>query len=151
MSHHCVKYEAGKNKQYRRYIKMCEKAKEIQESHIFKEGDCIFHPREGVLEVLKIRNDRITATPEREVNCPISECTWLPTEEEIKEIIRSYIVNLAEDILDIFLDDDKMVYGYKWRPKIFFRTCEEQWLAYYMSEIHNKRWLFKKQEWDKYK
>lgn len=149
MSHHCVKYKAGKNKQYRRYINMCNKAKEIQESHIFKEGDCFYHPREGVLEASKIRHDRIVATPEREVNCPISECTWLPTEEDLRKIAE--IINLTSESLEIFLEDTSGTFIYGPSPRIYFRRPEDQWLAYYMIERYEKMWSIQDQEWKKIK
>lgn len=149
MSHHCVRYNAGKNNLYRQYIKMCEKAKEIQESHIFREGDCFYHPKEGVLEVLKIRNERITATPEREVNCPISECTWLPTEEELRNIAE--IISLTPESLGTFLEDTSGTYIYRPKPGIYFRMPEDQWLAYYMIEGYEKMWSIQDQKWKKIK
>ena len=115
---------------------MCERAKEIQDSHIFKEGDCFYHPKEGVLEVLKIRNERITATPEREVNCPISECTWLPTVEQIKEMVISrnlFNVEHEEKVID---------------PENFYKTPEEKWLtAYIVEQYEGKFWFAPESEW----
>jgi len=144
-----VKFKAGKNKQYRRYIKMCEKTKEIQESHIFREGDCFYHQREGVEEIAIIRNDRIISTPDRSVNCPTPECTWLPTEEELEKMADE--ISLTPEDLRIFLEDNTGTFIYRPTPGTRFRRSEERWLTYYMIERYGKVWSIQDQEWKKVK
>ena len=69
----------------------------------------------------------------------------MPTAEQIKEMADLY--NLSEDTFKLFLDDDIEAYGYSKKPRILFRTLEEQWLAHYMSGFPRKIWDFQQQKW----
>jgi hypothetical protein len=128
---------------------MCEKAKEIQANHWLTKGDCFYYPEVGVHEVLQIHDDRITATTEREVECLINDCTWLPSKEELQKMAED--INLASDGLEMFLEDNTRVYGYPARPRIYFKTPETQWLAYFMVERYGKIWERVNEEWIKIK
>jgi len=147
MKYPCLLFSKEQKGSYKRYIAMCEKAKEIQQRHRLAEGDCFYHPEVGVNEVLQIRGDRITATTEREVECLTDECTWLPSKEELEKMDD----NLDSDGLKMFLEDVTGAYGYFPRAGIYFRTPESQWLAYFMREIHSKIWDRINKEWIKVK
>lgn len=145
MNPSCVKYNAGKTRIYKRYIQMCEKADDIQKIHYLAEGDCFYHSEEGINEASLIRNDRIKSTPDRAVDIPISECIWLPSEEQLIEMADE--INLTQESLQNFLDDTTGTYGYIPCAKVFFRTSEDQWLAYYMFERYSKIWSIQQNEW----
>lgn len=148
MSHHCAKFIAGKNHQYKRYIKMCEKALEIQNNHHITVGDCVYNEREGVIEAKIIRGGIIISTPDRAINCPISDCTWLPTQEDLIKMAKE--INLTPASLQIFLTDSSGTSTYRPSPDAYFRMPEEQWLAYYMFE-RNEKWLTRDEEWEQIK
>jgi len=132
---------------------MCEKAKEIQaKKYRLSEGDCFYHPEVGVHEVLQINGDRISATTEREIECLIDECTWLPSKEELEKIRHDDMLYLDSDGLKKFLEDNTGSFRYFPRPEIYFKTPESQWLAYYMFERYSKIWDVKNDEkWIKVK
>ncbi len=149
MGNHCVKFKAGGRKQYKRYIKMCEKASEIQEDHYIVEGDCVFNEKEGVFEAARIRNEIITSTPDRAVNCSIYDCKWLPALEDLVELAE--VINLTPESLEIFLTDTTGTFIYRPTPGVWFRMPEEQWLAYYMIERYQKIWIISEEQWKKFK
>ena len=118
---------------------MCKEAKEIQEDYSFAEGDCFYHPDYGVGEILRTRDDKITNTPDEAVDLSFSDCTWLPTVKELKEMVP----NLTEQTLQEFLNTGDV---HK-KPVLFFRKEEEQWLAYIMFDLYEKIWSLDKNTW----
>ena len=147
MKYPCLLFSKEQKRSYKRYIEMCEKAEEIQAEHrwMFKEGDCFYHPEVGVQEILRIRDDVIVSTTEREADCLLSKCTWLPSKEDIEEMGEG--INLNSDGLKMFLEDNKGVCGYRRPPKSLFRTPEGQWLAHFMFERYGKIWDTIKKDW----
>lgn len=136
MSHHCTKFIAGKDRLYRRYIKMCKKASEIQEDHYIVDGDCVFIEKEGVFEADRITNEIITSTPDRAIKYSIYDCIWLPTEEDLIKLAEA--ITLTPESLEIFLTDKSGTFIYRPSPGTYFRMPEDQWLAYYMIERYKK-------------
>jgi hypothetical protein len=133
------------------YLKMCKKAKNIF-LHPINIEDWFYHPilndeEVKVRQVEKILgSDVLTSDPIE--HYPRGECIWLPTVKEIKKMAEN--INVYEDKLEEFLNDDKGYWGYPigMKPRNIFKILEEQWLAYYMAEI-SQIWEQEKQDWKK--
>jgi len=149
------KYQQGKiPNSLKRYINMCEKAKDILDSnHYFEKHEFFFHPYIGISIVDKnLGNGYLYCTEKNSYlsNAKIksSECIWLPSVNNLKDLGND--LNLTEECLNNFLNDDKG-YGYLKgkKPSEIFNLPEEKWLAYYMLERHNMIWSQKEKEWKK--
>jgi len=106
----------------KRYINMCERAKEDEDiseilDRYFEKCDFFFHPVIGVdiVEINLGTGEIYCSHPElKTTKIPTAECTWLPTVEQIKEIVISknlFNVEHEEKVID---------------PKIFYKTPEEK-------------------------
>lgn len=127
----------------KRYINMCERAKEDEDvfeisERYFEEGDFFFHPDVGI-DVVEINLGTgfiFCSHPQlKTAKIPVSECTWLPTVEQIKEMVMSrnlFNVEAFERVID---------------PKKFYKTEEEKWLAEYIHERYGKVWFAPESEY----
>jgi len=142
------KYQNDKIPNYlKKYIRMCEKAKDILDSdHYFEEDEFFFHPNIGINIVDKITSDDRFYIPSKTEKINMKECIWLPTEDKLKELADS--MNLDQGSLENFLKDNN---GYPKgkKPSKIFNLPEEKWLAYYMLERHNMIWSQEKNKWIK--
>jgi len=119
------------------YIKMCEKAEEIQES--FKHS-CNYQ------DAIVWRNNRVPTYLWRvaESNLehePYSEhFIWLPYQDQLQGMIEMeypYNINFFQQWAWEKLD---FVSGYEQRPCFKFTSMEQLWLAFVMKEKYNKIW-----------
>jgi len=137
----------------KKYIRMCEKAKDILDSnHYFESHEFFFHPDIGISNVdINLGNGYLFCTEKKLYNTKIKckKCTWLPSEDNFEDLAKD--LNLTQESLNNFLNDDKGFSGYPKGKKIgqIFKLPEEQWLAYYMLERHNMIWLQEKNKWIK--
>ena len=102
----------------KRYMIMCEKAKEIQEEW----------------------GGRYCSLSD--------SCVWVPTQEELQEMAGLDEVNLTYFIIDAlpkFIIEDVMEWDEKECP---FTSIEEVWLAFVMRVLYNKAWNDEKKEWE---
>lgn len=138
MVYHCERY---KTPLYKRYIKMCKLAEKLQAEHDLQKGDCFFHSKYGVLEIVIIKNSIITATSEREVHCPLDKCIWIPSENQLTEMV-------GASSLDEFIDNnDKEKMGGPDSLKRALRTKVEKLLALYMFVEFDQLWIPPEQDW----
>lgn len=128
------------------YKKMCEKAEEIQKEpdEFQRDIDYVYHPEENKEGIFVSYRENSVMTANKQIDLPISEFIWLPTENQIKDLARLQDLDLNKEALDVFLDDIHCP-GYRLAPRGLFKSSEERWLAYYMHRVHKKYWL--KQEW----
>ena len=114
------------------YIKMCEKAEEIQKAWKPEKGDLyavIVHGKP--MEIVDIYIDGFPLLPEK--FSPLSALyIWLPTQEQLQEILwqdldeyEYWISKLHDFILDLPFEE---------------MTMNELWLAFVMHEKYNKVW-----------
>lgn len=131
-----------------RYIKMCEKAREIQlfrreEKHKstgkWLIGDfwtTIFHSIDRVY-VVKNCNDAWASEPEY-LYSP-SECMWLPRQDQLQEMVQSQYGQL--DKLSPFgLCQSILEFAGKTTVSQDLMSMEQLWLAFVMKEKYSKVW-----------
>ncbi len=122
------------------YIKMCEQAEEIQKAWKPVDWD-IFAYRYSkglgmVWEVIGVKNRHLYIR---------ENCIWLPTQEQLQEMIlidKKYIdmFSLNNDLNDFMIDDlDKKTRS----------NMNEVWLAFVVKEIYHKEWLTEEEKWIK--
>jgi len=113
------------------YVKMCEKAGEIQEQRrdIWETGD-FFSRGLGV-----------------EVHCDYDAfegCTWLPRQDQLQEMI-PLKMSASWLFLDAFIRDymETIDESYDFPS---WDSWEQLWLAFVMKECYNKLWV--NEEWE---
>ena len=120
------------------YIKMCEKAVEIQEGHTLEEGDYF-------------STDGVTGEPFCYEYSPI-EGIWLPRQDQLqemvsKETLEDSFISFTEEVA--FLTNcSSAVQGFKigkryGQPDADYSYCkswEQLWLLFVMQEKYGKSW-----------
>ena len=134
------------------YIKMCEKAEEIQK---------VWHPKRGDFTYWKanIENPKLVLIYDirDELLCTISfnegtyhtltkeKLIWLPRQGQLQDMLdedyfyHAFILNEPNNILQSIYSDDG-IHG-------SFESGEEYWLAFIMYKLYNKQWDADKQQW----
>lgn len=129
---------------------MCSKAQDILDSdYYFERGEFFFHPNIGINIVDEITSNDMIYIPGENVKINMKECTWLPSENTLRNLADS--MNLNQESLDNFLNDDKGYSGYPKgkKPGDIFKLPEAQWLAHYLNEKDNSIWSQKQKKWIK--
>jgi len=150
-----------------KYIKMCEKAVEIQKMWDFSEGDFYLHKfldKNVEEERFKwmVGNKLITVlcdscnVKDSYGDCYIGEYTpkdenvWLPRQDQLQEIYRKFV----EDELGQAEPDTKLAFlnfvdwmheqyieeSFTCVPTNNFSSGEQLWLAFVMQECYEKKW-----------
>jgi len=141
------------------YVKMCEKAKEIQKlqptckeakGSYFRYGDFPddFYPKG------RYRSDYVFIKCHDDIQ---EESVWLPRQDQLQEMLFSDFFgenNRAntQRCLIMFNDwwkETSAMYGKNksGNPNEFFETFEQCWLAFVMKQRFNKTWDSEKEEW----
>ena len=121
------------------YIKMCEKAVEMQALWKVTEGDfCIERDVECRTMVGCIDDGQaVWDGDEKIIACWHRDCIWLPRQDQLQEMMLEYTANsnitLMETLIFRIKGDGRDVYG---------KCCsmEQLWLAFVMKEKFNKVW-----------
>lgn len=121
------------------YIRMCEKATEIQElaQYPFEEV------REGEEWVWRF-----------ESTCDLSEQwpygytphVWLPRQDQLQEMLTGHPLEVIERFHTFVMWDDSLE---DMREDLLPTSLEQLWLAFIMFEKYGKRWDSEKEEWVK--
>ena len=114
------------------YIKMCEKAEEIQRLWEPKFGDYIYSKAHKSVTIYPI-------LPETEKLYRKTDFIWLPTQKQLQDILHS-----GKTIIPIPCLEWQYIATEIWVIKNSF---EELWLAFVMYKLYNKQWNADKQEW----
>ncbi|RLC74433.1 MAG: hypothetical protein DRI61_16610 [Chloroflexi bacterium] len=136
----------------KKYIKMCEKAKEIQEMWLPQIGDYYvakWNKRKLILCGLKILKD---------IRKNKDDYIWLPRQDQLQDILidENYTeyenpLNLNRTMMDEvseYVDKSPFWAGYKYKPYYHgFDTLEQLWLAFLMYKKYGKIWNENKGEW----
>ncbi len=113
-----------------KYIKMCEKAEEIQNIRpLGTDGSWFYYPDK---DVVRCRNSYEGEFGE----------VWLPRQDQLQEIVVSESKNW-EGVFGDFL------YFYQDVDMRNIKSMEQLWLAFVMKEKYNKVWDDNKEEWRK--
>ena len=110
------------------YIKMCEKAEEIQVYKTHRQTDMYLHKGIDGDEVMAGYNLAYVANS-----------IWLPRQDQLQEM-----VGLIDGVNYHYQDLERHFYewinrhDYKWRH--YTATAEQLWLAFVMKEKYNKVW-----------
>jgi len=123
------------------YIKMCEKAEEIQEiwhSTLDDDGHEFVYCRE--------HNALREYADGGYLWCPQTRCesrydVWLPRQDQLQEMVNPQHMHgiisflMVRHFVDWFLNSTKLHH-----PGYLFTSMEQLWLAFVMKEKHNKTW-----------
>jgi len=128
----------------KKYIKMCEKAEEIQNFRIyavrgiifkFEDGDVISHSKTSI-ETYK------ESTPDHDCDYTIDdEHIWLPRQDQLQGMVEGIIKLKLEAYVFHWsgLKRWELVHR-KTNDYIFGASMEQLWLAFVMKEKYNKKW-----------
>ena len=121
------------------YIKMCEKAEEIQREWKPDIGDIHYY-----------KNDiKLIALGETINNVEKNKyyCCWLPTQEQVQEMIyKEYSPIFKIEEFRKYISQFEKIYWFTLNPNEI--SMNELWLAFVIKERWNKIWTGK--EWTKY-
>ena len=129
------------------YIKMCEKAEEIQKEWKPKIGDKFANIDHAIGMIILF-----PVTKEEKQNF-IKDKFWLPTQEQLQEMILKIFSPFAKIIkLDEFVSNYVKIYkGTKYEKKYWvelyptaIESINEFWLMYVMYEKYHKIWTGEK-------
>ena len=122
------------------YIKMCEKAEEIQEGKgKIERGDCwcwksypskvYFRTEKYPLEMLDSRNKRTS-----------NNKIWLPRQDQLQEMVGDTpYYNIKNAMWSVLDDFRNFAFATNFKEYIPL-TMEQLWLAFVMKEKHSKIW-----------
>jgi len=118
-----------------KYIKMCEKAEEIQKNHEWKYGDFFVLVRPQYLEriVFLVWNES-TVIQRNEI------AIWLSRQDQLQEMANTkwpwpmYLFRFYE-----FIQQEYLYNAEEWKP-IADYSMEQLWLAFVMKEKFGKTW-----------
>ena len=124
-----------------RYIKMCEKAEEIQKEWEPKTGDWaidVWHRNPVVvIEKLDSKNLLVSQVGGGQYENTRDKFIWLPTQEQLEEMFDLSIPTLMVDFYNFVLDG----------AKLKFSTFNELWLTFVMQSKYRKVW--EREKWRK--
>jgi hypothetical protein len=135
------------------YIKMCEKATEIQEGHQWEFGDYFVYV--GHVYILVSisedgfyhgRNSLYETSWEFRGNSLVP-CIWLPHQDQLQEMIHDlkyYSKGQFSGSHGLIADFAFWVEAYSNLP---CASMEQLWLVFVMKEKYNKIWDSKKEDW----
>ncbi len=111
------------------YIKMCEKAEEIQEVRHdgFEEGDCAYSMNDDGYTWLGSSHDSYKRW---------EDDIWLPRQDQLQEMIGDF--NKCLGMLHDFQCPEVNAYQQEWFE--YCQSMEQLWLAFIMHENYNKVW-----------
>jgi hypothetical protein len=128
-----------------KYIKMCEKAFEIQRQWVRNHGD-VFVAESGKIaywishihKLQKVKKGFVVKTEDDVIH--LSKVTWLPRQSQLiemaQEVGRSY-----GNILHAFFNWADTPYERNAEPaKKLFLSMEQIWLAFVMQKNYGKQW-----------
>ena len=137
------------------YIKMCEKAKEVQASRVIANGDfeVRFKHKRGQVEVHHHREITAHYCPEDHI--------WLPRQDQLQEIygrcaademglrdISHSIIMASFLAFSVWLNERYEEAPYVCNPTNAFDSGEQLWLAFVMKEKYGKVW--DGENWEKF-
>jgi len=143
-----------------KYIKMCQKAEEIQKEWKPKVGDWVIdvwnEKRPLVICVVRDNPDYFYLSDQfasDKVNIyqnHISKLYWLPRQDQLQEMLKSYFADIFSIIVNFGLWCDG-TYSLNISKNYIkqFTTMEELWLTFLMYEKYRKIWNGKKEKWIK--
>ena len=113
------------------YIKMCEKAEEIQKNKRWlKAGDFCRNPYSG-------DSHAIGTTVEK------TDLIWLPRQDQLQEMVKQNSLNIID--LNYFVASISLFLKQSNKDGELYYSLEQLWLAFVMKEKYNKTWNGK--EW----
>jgi len=124
------------------YIKMCEKAVEIQEMRWERPPWGSFKTLEKGDYYVRFGDKRHISIYDGDTDDRFDENSWLPTQSDLQEMVRDkYPVPWV--LIKAFA---RKVY---WTSADTAMSMEQLWLAFVMMETYSKQWLVNSQEWVK--
>lgn len=140
-----------------KYILMCEKAEEVQEAWKPDKGDFF------ILGIINTRSKHFAISIlgchwaecescRTEVDDLRDECTWLPRQDQLQEMVYHEAVEpwlILDDIhstITPFSTETEVPISIK-SQYAKFTSMEQLWLAFVMHEKYQKRWSEKDNEW----
>ena len=133
-----------------KYIKMCEKAIEIQRLWVQNHGDVFFTETGGIVywissihKLQKVKKGFVITAKNDVIH--LSKVTWLPRQSQLIEMAQVTGRSYGRVLQDFFNWADTP-YGKHDEPaKKIFPSMEQIWIAFLMQKKYGKKW--KDSEW----
>ena len=111
-----------------KYVKMCERAVEIQKEWNPLPGDLVFSNRGGIhaLEAATIAMAELTPFGQNKARIK-ADMVWLPTQDQLQEMVEETQTDCCQAIYHFFRTSKT-------------KTWEQLWLAFVMKEKYGKMW-----------
>jgi len=119
------------------YIKMCDKAGEIQAQREAIIGNFYYDPLTGVRIVGTIDSDGVNPFTIFNKQLEDSRYIWLPRQDQLQDMVGEsnpldLVARLASEVSPFGVLDDPY-----WHP---FTSMEQLWLAFLLAEKYGKYW-----------
>ena len=131
-----------------RYVKMCEKAMEIQGLWTKQEGDWFEWEGHSVCLGHYVPIDSGTISrgghDHDSQHIDYGQCTWLPRQDQLQEMLGQSARSLIRDFWDfnnISGTRDVIESSRKYEYLQKFTSIEQLWLAFVMKASYNKLWI----------
>ena len=130
------------------YIKMCDKARQLQRAWKPKDWDRFVYRDSEEMDIMMYLEEEYNRKEMIIIN---GVYIWLPTQEQLQEMMpKSDVTSLVEYIKNAELRYhdrfDENAVGYFTGT---FISLTELWLAFVMYEKYHKKWLTKEEKWYK--
>lgn len=127
-----------------KYIKMCEKAEEVQKLKNLKEidsldeGDFYYNPFQKKVLVYPF------GYPNHRWNR--AQCIWLPRQDQLQEMV-DYNDGSQYELIEEFWNWCNTENEYGETKFAIFKTMEQLWLSFIMWKLYHKVWDDNKEGW----
>jgi len=128
------------------YIKMCEKAEEIQESWKPKEGDWCIDMGDLWILMPNAEHKICTVTPAY-VEMVKENDTWLPSQDDLQKMVIGKGILSGDwlDVLEHFVMDEGGLFDFFDAHRVdetynYVKSMEQLWLSFVMKKRYNKVW-----------
>jgi len=137
-----------------KYIKMCEKATEIQRRWIQNHGDVFVTENGGIVywisskhKLQKVKKGFVITTKNDVIH--LSKVTWLPRQSQLIEMAQETGRSYGRVLQDFFNWADTPYEKHAEAAKKIFLSMEQIWIAFLMQKKYGKKW--RDSEWVKMK
>ncbi|MHB8362719.1 MAG: hypothetical protein ACYDBX_03815 [Patescibacteria group bacterium] len=123
------------------YIKMCEKADEIQRKWEWGKGD-YYYSKYGIYTDILLNKDYINAGKPDAEERNADEYIWLPRQDQLQEMMFPQLstgLSVHYTFAD-FIDENYLHYPVEMAKEYDKLSMEQLWLMYVMKEKFNKTW-----------
>jgi len=129
----------------KKYIKMCEKAEEIQKRD-FENGDIIFYKNKWGMYFKEKFYEEMVFNDNTLIKYELNPI-WLPRQDQLQEMISGKYENTHFFLVAFLKFADDFGYDGNNINCTLFTSMEQLWLAFVMKKKYSKKWLTNEEKW----